>query len=493
MRLMLNFLDALRKVRLKLSMDTFGNNNTAIHNLPSGKSVAKSPSNPRITIGEESGRRVSCYSGTPSEWGWTQRSQLEVDKRAPEEREPMWHNIRKVLLMCGGQKLPDGIEVTRRAKDASRLVDVLEAQRFVSQVFAAMDVPKQAASEMADVLIAADYMGHRSMGIHRLPAIAADLLNGTVVGTATPSIMSELEAIGLVDGHNAPGPVVANFCMDLAIQKAREVGIGWVSACHSNCIGMACWYACQALEQRMIGLCMTNGPPTLVPCGGVEPILGENPIACAASGAHEQFLADFGMGACSVEELELSYCNGWSKQVPKQVALDSEGQETTSTAEALKAQRIRAFHPEHKGFGLAGMVDILCGVMTGARYANLIQRRGVFSADNAPADLGQVFIAIDPMRFCSNFEDRLGDFHRVLRRVTPNKAGNPVLVPGDKEMQHMEMVDDQGGFTMTPCTLSVLGELAEKFQIAPLKMKGISQLRPFASKKANNHEELQMV
>lgn len=243
----------------------------------------------------------------------------------------------------------------------------------------------------------------------------------------------------------------------------------------------------------MIGLCMTNGAPTLVPCGGVEPILGENPIACAASGAHEQFLADFGMAACSVEQLELSYCNGWSKQVPKLVALDSEGQETISTAEALKAQRIRAFQPEHKGFGLAAMVDILCGVMTGARYANLIQRRGVFSAANAPADLGQVYIAIDPMRFCSSFEDRLGDFHRLLRKVVPNKAGNQALVPGDKEMQHMKMVDDQGGFTMTPCTLSVLGELAEKFQIAPLKMKGISQLPSFASKKANNHEELHMV
>lgn len=242
---MLNFLDALRKVRLKLSMDTFGNNNTSIHNLPSGKPVVKSPSNVGVTIEKnESVRGRGSYSGTPREWGWTRRSQLEVDGKVPEEKELMWYNIKRVLLLCGGQKLP-GMEEQMRVKEGSRLVDVLEAQRFVSQVFAAMDVPKQAASEMADVLIAADYMGHRSMGIHRLPAIAADLLNGTVVGTATPTIISELEAIGLVDGHNAPGPVVANFCMDLAIQKAREVGIGWVSACHSNCIGMASWYACQ--------------------------------------------------------------------------------------------------------------------------------------------------------------------------------------------------------------------------------------------------------
>ncbi|XP_041674908.1 uncharacterized oxidoreductase YjmC [Drosophila eugracilis] len=449
MRLMVNFLDALRKVRLKLSMENVVYTNQNATNLASSN------------LRDES-------TGLTRWFG----CKAEIPQKTPAGPEVLWQNIKRVLLMCGGQKKPGAVEDERRSKDSCKLVDVLEAQRFVSQVFAAMKVPKQAASEMADALIAADYMGQHSMGIHRLPAIAADLLNRTVVGNAKPEIVSEKKAMGLVDGHNAPGPVVANFCMDLALQKAREVGIGWVSARSSNCIGFASWYACQALEQRMIGLCMTNGAPTLVPSGGIEPILGENPIACAASGVHEQFLADFGMAALSVEELELSYCNGWSKEVPKLVALDRNGKETTSTEEALKAQRIRAFQPEHKGFGLAAMVDILCGVMTGARYANQIPRRGLYSTENAPADLGQVYVAIDPMRFCPSFEDRLGDFHRLLRQAMPSKLGKPAMVPGDKEMQHMQMVDDQGGLTMTACTLCVLDELATKFRLAPLKMKG---------------------
>ncbi|XP_037729648.1 uncharacterized oxidoreductase YjmC [Drosophila subpulchrella] len=453
MGIMVNFLNALRKVRLKLSMENFVNTNQAVKRIGSSKLSDKDDE-------------------------WINKSKEDVDdieaipQRTPPGSEMLWQNIKRVLLMCGGQRKPGGVEDEKRMKDSSRLVDVLEAQRFVSQVFAAMQVPKQAASEMADALIAADYMGQRSMGIHRLPSIAADLLNCTVVGDATPGIVTEKKAIALVDGHNAPGPVVANFCMDLALQKAREVGIGWVAARSSNCIGFASWYACQALEQRMIGLCMTNGAPTLVPAGGIEPILGENPIACAASGVHEQFLADFGMAACSVEELELSYCNGWSKEVPKLVALDRNGRETTSTEEALRAQRIRAFQPEHKGFGMAAMVDILCGVMTGARYANQIQRRGIYSTENAPADLGQVYVAIDPMRFCPSFEDRLGDFHRLLRQAMPNKVEKSAMVPGDKEMEHMQMVDEQGGLTMSPCTLCVLEELATKFGIVPLKMKG---------------------
>ncbi|KAH8382188.1 hypothetical protein KR009_002167 [Drosophila setifemur] len=492
MRVLTNFLDVFRKVRLKLSMDAFGNPNTTqvTRNVAVAKPEVESTGVQTITKQHKINVVENAYTKPPRQRMWTNKSLVEIESNkgpGPGDTESLWHNIKRVLLMCGGRKRPGGIEDEERIEDSCLLVDVLEAQRFVSQVFAAMDVPAQAASEMADALIAADYMGQRSMGIHRLPAIAADLLNCTVVGSATPTIVSELQAIALVDGHNAPGPVVANYCMDLALQKAREVGVGWVTARQSNCIGMASWYACQALEQRMIGLCMTNGAPTLVPCGGVEPILGENPIACAASGAHEQFLADFGMGACSVEELELSYCNGWSKTVPKLVALDSDGRETTSTAEALRAQRIRAFQPEYKGFGLAAMVDILCGVMSGARYANLLQRRGVYSADNEPADLGQVYVAIDPMRFCSTFEDRLGDFHRILRQAMPSKEGKGPLVPGDKELNHMKMVDEQGGLRMPPCTLCVLAELAEKFGIKPLKMKEISQ-DPVAS----NYKDLQI-
>lgn len=247
-----NFLDSLRKVRLKLSTEKLATNNQTPNSSTTHK-LNKGVKESSIGI-----------------------DHTEVAQNTPAGSDQMWHNIKRVLLMCGGQKQPEGFK--NATKDFSGLVDVLEAQRFVSQVFSAMRVPKQAASEMADALIAADYMGQPSMGIHRLPSIAADLLNCTVAGDATPGIVSEKKAIALVDGHNAPGPVVANFCMDLALQKAREVGIGWVSARSSNCIGFASWYACQALEQRMIGLCMTNAAPTLVPAGGIEPVLGKTQL-----------------------------------------------------------------------------------------------------------------------------------------------------------------------------------------------------------------------
>ncbi|EDW38295.1 GL12513 [Drosophila persimilis] len=464
-----NFLDILRRVRLKLTTTkVIDDGKLKIHN---PKSENQSP---KTHIKKGNG-----LATPPLEWLWTKRSNLDVElDRASSEPEPkgnedFWQNIKRVLLICGGKEKPGDIENKYILESTGKLVEIMEAQRFVKEVFAALDVPMDSATDMADSLIGADYMGHRSMGIQRLPSIAADLLNSTVAARAVPEIISQKPAVALVDGCNAPGPVVGRFCMDLAVQKARRVGIGWVGARHSNCIGMASWYTWRAMDQRMIGICMSNAAPTLVPPRGTEAVLGENPIACAASGATEQFVADFGMSACSVADLELSSCNGKAPKLPRLAALGCDGRETTSTPEALRSQRLRAFQPEYKGFGLAAMVDIMCGVMTGAGYATRLQKRGSYNPENAPANLGQVYIAIDPVRFCASFEDRLIDFHSLLRGATPCQKDQPPLVPGDMEISHMAAVDDQGGIFLSPCTLGVLKELADKLDIRPLQMKPV--------------------
>ncbi|KAH8310388.1 hypothetical protein KR044_001052 [Drosophila immigrans] len=383
--------------------------------------------------------------------------------------EVVWQNLRHAANVCESQQQPpeSGVPESDMKLEAS-LVDILEVQRFVSDVFAALHVPPQAASEMADALIAADYMGQRSLGIHRLPAIANDLINLRVDPCMQPKVIREREALALVDGHNAPGPVVANFCMDLAMTKARDQTIGLVAARRSNNIGMASWYACQALSQRLLGVCMSNGLPILVPSGGQEPLMGANSVACAAASSEQQFLVDVGMSGYPIEQLEIDYCNGYLHQLPPHLALDCNGVPTTSVPDALQAQRLLPFTPDYKGYGLAAMIETLCGVMTGARFASQLGRSGLFSTDQDTADLGQLFIAIDPMRFCVSFEERLTDFQQLIRKVLPCHANESPLLPGDMENQHMQMVDEQGGLTLSPCTRYVLQELGERLNIKPI-------------------------
>ncbi|ALC46887.1 CG17199 [Drosophila busckii] len=469
MRRIIKFLNKLRKFRPKLgSQQQFEEPCRTSAQQFKKRSLNVSCTKP----GDNTRKRTQCSEQLETDW---KKSNCQLEKPCEEEEEKaeaeagneaVWPILKKVLLMCAGQQKPlysqaDNIE--------GSLVDVLEVQRFVSDVFMALEVPPKAASEMSDVLIAADYMGQRHMGIHRLPAIAADLLNLTVDPRMQPKIICERKALALVDGQNAPGPVVANFCMDLAMRKARDEAIGFVAARHSNNIGMASWYACQALAQRLIGLCMTNAPPVLVPSGGIEPLLGGNPISFAASSTCEQFLVDLGMGAQTIEQLELDYCNGHLTELPSaQLALDCQGVPTTCAAEALRAQRLHAFQPEYKGFGLAAMVDVLCGVLTGASYATQLRRRGIYSTHSQSADLGQIFVAIDPMHFSARFDERLADFHQLLRQ---GSSCNAPLVPGDQEMLHMQQVDNQGGLIISPCTLSVLQELGDSFNIDALCVK----------------------
>lgn len=117
------------------------------------------------------------------------------------------------------------------------LIPMPEVQRFISDCFVARQAPKKHADLMADLLVAADYRGHFSHGMNRLEMYLNDLNMGTLNGSATPEILKQTPATAWVNGKNGLGAVVGRFCMDLAIEKARNVGVGWVCANHSNHYG----------------------------------------------------------------------------------------------------------------------------------------------------------------------------------------------------------------------------------------------------------------
>ncbi|KAG8233871.1 hypothetical protein J437_LFUL006894 [Ladona fulva] len=110
------------------------------------------------------------------------------------------------------------------------IVPLTEVCRFVSDAMEAVGTPKMHAAAMADLLVAADYRGHFSHGLNRLEMYVRDVRSKSTNAEATPTILKEKAAVALVNGNNALGPVVGNFCMDLAMKKAKETGVGWVSA-----------------------------------------------------------------------------------------------------------------------------------------------------------------------------------------------------------------------------------------------------------------------
>uniref|UniRef100_A0A0K8TRR8 Hipothetical protein n=1 Tax=Tabanus bromius TaxID=304241 RepID=A0A0K8TRR8_TABBR len=351
------------------------------------------------------------------------------------------------------------------------LVAVEESKRFIVDCFTAVHVPHKHAVEMADLLVAADVRGHFSHGMNRLEMYINDLLKNATNGKATPTILKETPATAWVDGQNGLGAVVGNFCMDLAIEKAKKVGVGWVCAKRSNHYGIAGWYSLRAMNQGVIGICMTNTSPLMAPTRAKEAALGTNPIAFGAAAENDNFFLDMATTAVAVGKIEIQKRKG--EPIPNGWAQDSHGRITTDAAVAFDAACLMPLggaevSSGYKGYGLGALVDILTGVMAGANYSKYI-RKWTHTGADSEANLGQVFISVDPNCFSPNFPQRLKDFNDILRNTQPSDPSHPVLVPGDKEKKEIESVNQVGGIQYLENQINSCKDLADKLNIKPLQ------------------------
>ncbi|GBP85491.1 Malate dehydrogenase [Eumeta japonica] len=140
-----------------------------------------------------------------------------------------------------------------------------EVRRFITECLKAVGAPAQAALDQADLLLQADRTGHFSHGLNRLEFYVNDIISGACEPKNVPVVLKESAATAWVDGKNALGATVGHFCMSLAMKKAKEAGVGWVTVKASNHFGMAGWWAQKAMREGLIGMAFTNSSPLLAP------------------------------------------------------------------------------------------------------------------------------------------------------------------------------------------------------------------------------------
>ncbi|KPU78207.1 uncharacterized protein Dana_GF24300, isoform B [Drosophila ananassae] len=313
-------------------------------------------------------------------------------------------------------------QIRRNMSAAPKLVAVAESRRFMIDCFKAVKVPQAYAEDQADLLVGADYRGHFSHGMNRLEMYINDLAINATDGAATPKILKETPSTAWVDGQNGLGAVVGNFCMDLAIKKAKTVGVGWVCAKGSNHYGMAGWYPMRAMKQGLVGVSMTNTSPLMAPTRAKEAALGTNPLAVGANATNgDRFLLDMATTAVAVGKIEIQRRKG--AKLPDGWAQDPDGNNTNDAELGFSTGCLYPLGGSeltsgYKGYGLGAMVDVFSGVMSGANYSTKVRKWTHAGADTA-ADLGQVFIAVDPNCFAPGFEERMTDFNGRLRNTTP--------------------------------------------------------------------------
>lgn len=316
-------------------------------------------------------------------------------------------------------------------------------QEFAKRVFLSIGCDDEQADLAARVLLSADLRGIDSHGMARLPGYVRLWEVKRVVPSNRPFIMHESPSTALVDGNGALGLTVAPFAMQVAIEKARLAGTGWVSVQNSSHFGIAGYHAMMCLEHDMIGICMTNASPLVAPTFSRERLLGTNPIAMAVpAGAEPPFVADFATTTASNGKLEIlqrkneDAPEGWIQDQNGMVTCDAHSLKTGGALLPLGGDRQGG---SHKGYMLGSMVDILSAVLSGANFGPWVPPFPAYvpMPENMPGrGIGHFFGAmrIDAFRPAADFKK---DMDQWISRFRSSAAteGNRVLIPGDPERE----------------------------------------------------------
>ncbi|MDO8670822.1 MAG: Ldh family oxidoreductase, partial [Dehalococcoidia bacterium] len=249
-------------------------------------------------------------------------------------------------------------------------VDARALREFVVRVFEKLNVPSEDAEAAADVLVQSDLRGVDSHGVARLGKYyVAGLQMGSINPRPEIKLVKETPATALIDGGSGLGMVVGTKAMNYCIRKAKQSGAAFVTVRNSNHFGIAAYYAMMALPQDMIGISLSQANARVVPTYGRKPMFGTNPISVAVPTKDERpFVLDMATSVVARGKLEIAARE--QLPIPLGWALDLDGNPTTDAAAAIESRANLPLGgmPEtggHKGYGLALVVDILAGVLSG--------------------------------------------------------------------------------------------------------------------------------
>lgn len=344
---------------------------------------------------------------------------------------------------------------------------------FAKQVFLKMGCNNGDATLASDVLLSADARGIDSHGIARLSGYVRLWQANRINAAAVMKITHETPSTAVVDGDAGLGLVVAPYAMNIAIEKARNVGTGWVSVKNSNHFGIAGFHAMMALQNDMIGIAMTNASALVAPTFSIEKMLGTNPIAVAIpAGEEPPFVADFATTTAANGKLEILQRKdaeaplGWVQDKDGKPSTDANALKRSGALLPLGGDRE---HGSHKGYALGSIVDIFSAVLSGASYGPWAPPFPAYvpMPENMPGEgLGHFVGAmrIDAFRPAAEFKDHMDNWIRRFRQAKPAQGFDRVLIPGDPERE-IEVNRMKNGVEVVEPIVSDLKKIAEMFSL----------------------------
>lgn len=344
---------------------------------------------------------------------------------------------------------------------------------FASSVFKAIGCSDEHAVTATKALLSADLRGIDSHGVARLSGYVRLWDVKRVNPAPDIKIIHETPSTAVIDGDSGLGLVIAPFAMKVAIEKAKQVGTGWVSVQNSNHFGIAAHHAMMALEHEMIGVAMTNASPLVAPTFSVDKMLGTNPICVAAPAGNEPaFVADLATTTAANGKLEILQRK--NIEAPIGWVQDAEGKSSTDANILKKGGALLPLggdreHGSHKGYSLGAIVDLFSALLSGANYAPWVPPFPAYvpmPAQQPGKGIGHFLGAmrVDAFRPTAEYKEHMDNWISGFRKAKPMPGQEKVLVPGDPERE-FEAERMKNGIPLLEAVVNDLKELGNRFSL----------------------------
>ena len=301
-------------------------------------------------------------------------------------------------------------------------------KKLITSIFIKHKLNKNHASICAEALVNAELVGAPSHGLSRLK-MYCDRINKKVINPRPKIKIKKIsQSITHIDANNSIGFVAADIGIKKAIKNAKKTGIGLVGIKNSGHYGLSGYYAEQAVKKNLIAFAFTNAPPAIAPHGALKSLFGTNPICFGTPTASKvPFILDTSVSMINRGKIRVAARVG--KKIPADVALDKFGKPTTDAKKALAGVQLPI--AGFRGSGLAWMVDILSGVLTGGNHGGKV--KDPFDDFSGPQNIGHLFIAIKPNLFIGNYNERIKENIKRIKRLPKIKGVKEILYPGQNK------------------------------------------------------------
>ena len=298
----------------------------------------------------------------------------------------------------------------------------------LQRIFKKHNLPNNYSRICADYLLKAELVNAQSHGLARLKMYCDRLKKGLINSKPKIKIKKISSSISHINADNSIGFVAADIGIKVAINNAKKTGIGLVAIKKSGHYGLSSFYAEQAVKKNLIVFCFTNAPPALAPHGAKKSLFGTNPICFGAPTGSTPFIFD--SSASMINRGKIRRAEKLGLKIPFGVALNKKGKITTDAKQALQGTQLPI--AGFKGSGLAWMVDILSGVLTGSSHGG--KTKDPFDDFSGPQNVGHLFITINPNVFSGNsFLKEMKKNIKLVKKLPKAKGFSSIMYPGERK------------------------------------------------------------